>query len=223
MWKALLYKEWIKSRWYLLLALVVTLGFAAYALLKLHRAVALMGADHIWEVMVTRQAVFIDPMQYVPLLAGLALAAVQYLPEMHRKCLKLTLHLPLPALTTLGVMLAFGVAALAVLFGLGIALLAAGARPVLAPELVGNILHTALPWYLAGVAGYLLGAWIILEPTWKRRLLYLLMSVLLLRLFFLAPVPRAYGGFLPVLALLSLCAAALSWLSVVRFMAGRQD
>ena len=223
MWKALLYKEWIKTRWYLLLALSVTLGFAGYALLKLHRAVALTGAGHIWEVMVTRNAVFIDQMQYVPLLAGLALAAVQYLPEVHRKCLKLTLHLPVPALATLGVMLAFGVAVLAVLFGLGIVLLAAGARPLLAPELVGNILHAALPWYLAGVAGYLLGAWTILEPTWKRRILCLLMSVLLLRLFFLAPVPRAYGGFLAVLALLSLCAASLSWLSVVRFMAGRQD
>ena len=223
MLKAILYKEWIKSRWYLAVAFAVTCAFAGYAMLRLYRALGMMGAGHIWEVMVTRNAVFVEQMEYVPLLAGLLLAVVQFAPEMHRKCLKLTLHLPLPALTTLGVMLAFGVAALAVLFGLGIALLAAGARPVLAPELVGNILHTALPWYLAGVAGYLLGAWIILEPTWKRRLLYLLMSVLLLRLFFLAPVPRAYGGFLPVLALLSLCAAALSWLSVVRFMAGRQD
>ena len=35
--------------------------------------------------------------------------------------------------------------------------------------------------------------------------------------------PRAYGGFLPVLALLTLASAVLSWLSVVRFMAGRQD
>ena len=49
------------------------------------------------------------------------------------------------------------------------------------------------------------------------------MSVLLLRIYFLAPGPRAYGGFLPVLALLTLASAALSWLSVVRFMAGRQD
>ena len=90
-------------------------------------------------------------------------------------------------------------------------------------ELVWNILSTALPWCLAGVAAYLFGAWTILEPTWKRRLVNILMSVLLLRIYFLAPGPRAYGGFLPVLALLTLASAALSWLSVVRFMAGRQD
>lgn len=116
-----------------------------------------------------------------------------------------------------------GTAALLLLFGLCILLLAAGTSPVLPHELVWNILSTALPWCLAGVAAYLFGAWTILEPTWKRRLVNILMSVLLLRIYFLAPGPRAYGGFLPVLALLTLASAALSWLSVVRFMAGRQD
>ena len=219
----MLYKEWIKTRWYLLAAFAVLGGFAGYALVKLHRAIALMGAGHVWEVMVTRNAVFIDQMEYLPLLVGLLLAAVQFVPEMQRKCLKLTLHLPVPALATLTAMAGCGTAALLLLFGLCILLLAAGASPVLPHELVWNILSTALPWYLAGVAAYLFGAWTILEPTWKRRLVNILMSVLLLRIYFLAPGPQAYGGFLPVLALLTLASAVLSWLSVVRFMAGRQD
>lgn len=219
----MLYKEWIKTRWYLLAAFAVLGGFAGYALVKLHRAAALMGAGHVWEVMVTRNAVFIDQMEYLPLLVGLLLAAVQFVPEMQRKCLKLTLHLPVPALATLTAMVGCGTAALLLLFGLCILLLAAGASPVLPHELVWNILSTALPWYLAGVAAYLFGAWTILEPTWKRRLVNILMSVLLLRIYFLAPGPRAYGGFLPVLTLLTLASAVLSWLSVVRFMAGRQD
>lgn len=94
MWKAIVYKEWIKTRRYLFAALLLTAGFAGYGLLRLYRAVELMGAGHIWEVMVTRNAVFIDPMEFVPLLAGLLLAVVQFVPEMQRKCLKLTLHLP---------------------------------------------------------------------------------------------------------------------------------
>ena len=127
MWKAMLYKEWIKTRWYLLAAFAVLGGFAGYALVKLHRAAALMGAGHIWEVMVTRNAVFIDQMEYLPLLVGLLLAAVQFVPEMQRKCLKLTLHLPVPALATLTAMVGCGTAALLLLFGLCILLLAAGA------------------------------------------------------------------------------------------------
>lgn len=223
MWKAIVYKEWIKTRRYLFAALLLTAGFAGYGLLRLYRAVELMGAGHIWEMMVTRNAVFIDPIRFVPLLAGLLLAVVQFVPEMQRKCLKLTLHLPVPALTTLGAMLVFGLAALSVLFGIGVAIVGLGPLPVIARELAGNILCTALPWFLAGMAAYLLGAWVILEPTWRLRAVNILMSLLVLRLFFLGEVPHAYDGFLPLLALLTACTASLSWISVVRFMAGRQD
>lgn len=223
MWKAIVYKEWIKTRRYLFAALLLTAGFAGYGLLRLYRAVELMGAGHIWEVMVTRNAVFIDPIKFVPLLAGLLLAVVQFVPEMQRKCLKLTLHLPVPALATLGAMLVFGLAALSVLFGIGVAIVGLGPLPVIARELAGNILCTALPWFLAGMAAYLLGAWVILEPTWRLRAVNILMSLLILRLFFLGEVPHAYDGFLPLLALLTACTASLSWISVVRFMAGRQD
>jgi hypothetical protein len=223
MWKAIVYKEWIKTRRYLFAALLLTAGFAGYGLLRLYRAVELMGAGHIWEMMVTRNAVFIDPIRFVPLLAGLLLAVVQFVPEMQRKCLKLTLHLPVPALATLGAMLVFGLAALSVLFGIGVAIVGLGPLPVIARELAGNILCTALPWFLAGMAAYLLGAWVILEPTWRLRAVNILMSLLVLRLFFLGEVPHAYDGFLPLLALLTACTASLSWISVVRFMAGRQD
>lgn len=223
MWKAIVYKEWIKTRRYLFAALLLTAGFAGYGLLRLYRAMELMGAGHIWEVMVTRNAVFIDPIKFVPLLAGLLLAVVQFVPEMQRKCLKLTLHLPVPALATLGAMLVFGLAALSVLFGIGVAIVGLGPLPVIARELAGNILCTALPWFLAGMAAYLLGAWVILEPTWRLRAVNILMSLLVLRLFFLGEVPHAYDGFLPLLALLTACTASLSWISVVRFMAGRQD
>lgn len=223
MWEAIVYKEWIKTRRYLFAALLLTAGFAGYGLLRLYRAVELMGAGHIWEVMVTRNAVFIDPIKFVPLLAGLLLAVVQFVPEMQRKCLKLTLHLPVPALATLGAMLVFGLAALSVLFGIGVAIVGLGPLPVIARELAGNILCTALPWFLAGMAAYLLGAWVILEPTGRLRAVNILMSLLILRLFFLGEVPHAYDGFLPLLALLTACTASLSWISVVRFMAGRQD
>ena len=222
MCKPILNKECNKTRRYLFAALLLTAGFAGYGLLRLYRAVELMGAGHIWEVMVTRNAVFIDPIRFVPLLAGLLLAVVQFVPEMQRKCLKLTLHLPVPALATLGAMLAFGLAALSVLFGIGVAIVGLGPLPVIARELAGNILSTALPWFLAGMAAYLLGAWVILEPTWRLRAVNILMSLLVLRLFFLGEVPHAYDGFLPLLALLTACTASLSWISVVRFMAGRQ-
>ena len=200
---------------------MISCAFAGYALLKLHRALAFTGAGHIWEVMETRNVVFIDQMKYRLLIIGLLLAVVQFAPEMQRKSLKLTLHIPIPALVTLGTMLCFGLLMLVAVFGINLMILYTGSVPVLAVELVANIVGAAMPWYLSGVTAYLFGAWVILEPTWKFRIVGIFMSVLLLRIFFLAPVLRAFGGFFAVMALVMLLSASLAWLSVVHFMAGR--
>lgn len=220
---AIFYKEWIKTRWYLLLALLVTLGFAGYSMLRINRVVGMKGADHLWEVMLSRDVVFVDLLEYIPLLVGVLLALVQFIPEMHRKCLKLTLHLPYPQLRMISLMLLYGLLTLSACFVANYLLMTVYLQGILAPELYLRILLTALPWYLAGIAAYLFIAWICLEPTWKRRVLNLVISLLLLRIFFLAPAPEAYNAFLPWLAIYTLLTASLSWLSVARFKVGKQD
>lgn len=217
------YKEWIKTRWYFLFALLLTLGFTGYCLLRMYKTGSLKGFAHLWEVMLQRDAVFVDLLQYIPLIAGILLAVVQFVPEMQRKCLKLTLHLPCPAWKMIGTMLLAGMLLLLVAFGSNFLLMEVFLGKVLAVELKQRILLTALPWYLAGVAGYLLAAWVCLEPAWKRRVINLIISVFLLRIFFLANAPAAYISFLPLLTVCTLAAAAFSWLSVLRFKEGRQD
>lgn len=54
------------------------------------------GGSHLWEILLSRDVVFIETLTYIPLLAGLLLAIVQFVPEMQQKRLKLTLHLPYP-------------------------------------------------------------------------------------------------------------------------------
>ena len=174
---AIFYKEWIKTRWYLLLALLVTLGFAGYSMLRINRVASM----------------------------------------------KVTLHLPYPQLRMINLMLLYGLVVLLICFAANYVLMTVYMQGVLAPELYSRILLTALPWYLAGIAAYLLISWICLEPTWKRRVLNLVISVLLLRIFFLAPAPEAYNAFLPWLAIYTLLTASLSWLSIARFKAGEQD
>lgn len=220
---AIFYKEWIKTRWYLLLALLVTLGFAGYSMLRINRVASMKGVEHVWEVMLARDTVFVDLLEFIPLLVGILLALVQFVPEMHHKCLKLTLHLPYPQLRMINLMLLYGLVVLLICFAANYLLMTVYMQGVLAPELYSRILLTVLPWYLAGIAAYLLISWIYLEPTWKRRVLNLVISVLLLRIFFLAPAPEAYNAFLPWLAIYTLLTASLSWLSIARFKAGEQD
>ena len=73
---AIFYKEWIKTRWYFLLAVVTTLGFTGYCMLRINRVIEMKGAAHVWEVMMQRDAIFIDMLQYIPLIAGVLMAIV---------------------------------------------------------------------------------------------------------------------------------------------------
>ena len=221
--KAIFYKEWIKTGGYGLLALLLSTGFAGYAMLRMARVCSLKGADHLWIVMLQRDAIFVEQLQFVPLFIGLGLAVVQFAPEMYRKSFKLTLHLPLRADRAVAAMLAYGVATLAAAFLPALAAMGGYLQAILAPELWQHILWSTLPWYLAGIAAYLLTAWIALEPTWGRRLIDGAMALLLLRLYFLAPAPEAFNGFLPLLTAVTLCYGLLAMLSLTRFRDGRQD
>lgn len=221
--KAIFFKEWIKSRWFLLLATLFLVGMTGYCMLRADRAMGLHGVEHLWVVMVQKDAVFVDPIMFVPCLIGILLSAVQFFPEMSRKCLKLTLHLPCSQLKNTLAMLAFGVVSLIVCFALSYAVMLAYLPLHFSCELVARVVLTAAPWFLAGIAAYLLFAWICLEPTWKCRVLNIAVALLVLRVFFMSSSAEAYNGFLPWLAIYTLLIASLSWLSVVRFKAGKQD
>ena len=221
--KAIFYKEWIKMRWFCLVAALFLAGFTAYALLRVQRVITFKGAAHIWEVMLEKEVVFIDILQYLPVLLGVLLALVQFIPEMTHKRLKLTLHLPFPQRKMILLMSGMGLAALAVLSAVQAFVLWCYFHTLLAPELVSRILLTSLPWYLAGLALYPLAAWVCLEPTWRRRVADILVAVGVCRLFFLSETPQAYDGMLPWLLALLLCVLFFPLLSVYRFKQGCQD
>ncbi len=52
--KAIFYKEWIKMRWFCLVAALFLAGFTAYALLRVQRVITFKGAANTWEVMLEK-------------------------------------------------------------------------------------------------------------------------------------------------------------------------
>lgn len=222
--KAIFYKEWIKMRWFCLVAALFLAGFTAYALLRVQRVITFKGAAHIWEVMLEKEVVFIDILQYLPVLLGVLLALVQFIPEMTHKRLKLTLHLPFPQRKMILLMMGVGLAALAVLSAVQAFVLWCYFHTLLAPELVSRILLTSLPWYLAGLALYPLAALGMPRTdvaAASRR--HPGRPVGVCRLFFLSETPQAYDGMLPWLLALLLCVLFFPLLSVYRFKQGCQD
>ena len=221
--KAVFFKEWIKTRWFFFIALAVSTGIAVYSILKINKLASIKGAGHLWEVAVTRDALFIDMLEYVPLIVGLIMATVQFVPEMQRKCLKLTLHLPCSQKRMIFSMLLSGLALLLICFIANFTVLCACLPMVFPSQLVSHFTLSALPWYLAGISSYLLTSWIILEPTWKIRIADTAISICVISMYFLAPAPEAYNSFLPYLATYTFLLITLAWISVTRFKSGKQD
>lgn len=221
--KMILYKEWLKTRWVLLGIVLVFAAVTFYCFLNLTKVVEIRGGGLLWEAMVEKDALLVDIFRYLPAVAGAFLALAQFVPEVQHKRLKLTLHLPYPQKRMLLVMVAFGLLILTVLYALqaGVsAFLLAQWVPV---ELVSRVFRTTLVWYLAGWAAYLFTSALCLEPTWKTRVLVLMVASAFLYLLFLSGVPEAYNGFLPWLVAYTLLSGVLLFHGVARFKEGAQD
>lgn len=222
MQKAIFLKEWIKTRRVFWGISAMSLCFVVYALLRVERVMEFKGAAHLWEILLMKDVVFIEALRYVPLGMGLLLGIAQFVPEVVQKRLKLTLHLPYPRQRMIVSMLLTGGVLLLGLFILHYVVLGLYLANSLAPELYGRILLTALPWYLAGLAAYLLTAWVCLEPVWWRRGVDALVAAGVLRIFFISETPEAYHFFLVALLVWMVGFTGFSLLSVDRFKRGEE-
>lgn len=220
--KAILYKEWIKTRYLFLLAAVILAAFTAYCQLRIGKVVSLRGATHLWEILLSRDNTFYESMRYVPLFSGVLLALFQLVPEMQQNRLKLCLHLPLPQNKIIGIMLGFGVSLLLALFVVTYLIIFLYLNPILAPELISRVMLTMLPWYVAGIAGYAFVAFAVLEPTWRRRLLNVLAGAAFIQIFYLSSYAEAYNQVIVWLLIIAFALVGLSFLSVSRFKDGVQ-
>lgn len=221
--KAVFFKEWLKMRTCYLCMAAVMAAFTVYCLMRISRIVTIKDVSHIWELMIGRDMVFVDVIQYVFPAVGLAVAVAQFLPEMLQKRLKLTLHLPISQMRMTFTMLLFGTALLAALFAASALAIGIYTGSILAHELTDRILLTMLPWYLCGLAAYYLGAWILTEPTVRMKIVAALLAVAVLRMFYISSDPESYNGFLPWMLWITLSLSVFTWLSVLRFKAGAQD
>jgi hypothetical protein len=220
--KALLYKEWLKTRWFLLAIAVAGLLLHIYMFMKTGRSLRLVGAEHIWDVVVNRNTFLFADLKYLPVLAGTLLGLAQYLPEIASKRIKLTFHLPLHEKTITAWMVGYGFMILLLLFLTQFMGLLLGMRLNFAPEIVFSAALTILPWYAAGLWAYLACVFVSVEPTWRMRLPNLLISAAVIRSLFLSDFPAAYIHLTIYMTVLTALFMLFLWLSVYRLKIGRQ-
>ena len=218
--KAMINKEWYKTRRVFVVSLVIALLFALYAVMRIHRLIALKGMDHLWLIALLKDNSFADIIQLIPMLAGIAIGVSQMAPEMSHKRLKLTLHLPVAQTRTIMLMLAVGLIEMLVIVVVQAAVIGIYDLTVMPSELTCRIMLSAMPWFVAGFASYLLTSAICLEPAWSRRIILALTGTALLLMFFFQPSLEAYNSFMPILIIVTALLVILSLGSVIRFKEG---
>ncbi|MBR8534318.1 hypothetical protein KDU71_02015 [Carboxylicivirga sediminis] len=223
MTRAIFYKEWIKLRWLLLAISLVFAGSIPYFILNLTNKFRFAGKPHFWSVIVGKDLNLISELTYIPLLAGLILGLAQFVPEMQKKSLKLTLHLPHPEKLTILKMLLFGSGTLVSIFSITGLVLYLSLSIYLPSQILVAWFTAALAWYLAGLAAYFLAVWVCIEPVWKQKAINTLLAIAVIMLFFKGTSTYSLQYAMPLyigIILLSMC---FPFYSVFRFKEGVQQ
>jgi hypothetical protein len=220
MLKSVLYKEWLKTRWFLIIFLIAGTLATGYVFLKVKYDFTFKDATNYWYMILFQNLLYFRFLEFVPLSGAVAVAIAQYFPETINKRIKLTFHLPVNEDKVLLVMMLYGtvclLAAYLVIFGLFLTLSSVYFPSGIIWKAVGSV----LPWFLAGFATSYLIALIILEPVWLYRFVYLLVTAAFVPVFFETSVAGGYAPANPVLLIFVLILSIALLFSGYRFRKG---
>ncbi len=218
--KSIFYKEWLKTKYALLLCLLLSSGMITYIALDIIKAFQTSSGSSICLTVLNEELIYFELFAYVPVLLGLLVALAQYLPEIYQKRLKLTFHLPISSRKIVACMAGYGMLSLIVIFAINLLCSYFIVQHFFPWEMQSRILLTTMPWYIAGLMTYGFTSWIAVEPSWKIRIWNSFVAGLCLFLMYSNPFPEAYNSSLFLLFVVSLFIASWVWLSVLRFKRG---
>ena len=220
MWKSLIYKEWLKVKWFFILFAAIGILAVGYVFLKVQHDFTFNGAKNYWYLFLFQKLQFFSYLKFVPVAGALAIAVAQYFPETVTRRIKLTFHLPLNENKALLMMMLFGTVCLLACYVLFLLLFLGLSFLFFPAEIIGLAMVSIAPWFLAGFAVYYLTALIVLEPVWKFRFLYLVVFASVIPFYFEKAVSGGYAPAIPVLFVLTVILSIAVLFSGIRFRKG---
>jgi len=207
MWKSIIYKEWLKTRWFFIISAALGVLVIGYIFLKVHHDVKFNDPNNYWYVILFMKVKYFSILKFLPIVIGLAISVAQYFPETVDKRIKLSFHLPINENKILLIMMLFGTAILLTCYALLTSIFYVLSAVYFPSDIILPALVTITPWYLAGFAIYYLVAFIILEPMWKYRFSYTIFAVSIFPVFLESAIA---GGTAPVNLFLVIIVVGLS-------------
>lgn len=220
MCKSVIYKEWIKTRWFVILYAVLGLSFIAYIFLNVQRDFKFSDANNYWYTIMFMGVNYFSSLKFVPVLGALAISVAQYFPETVSKRIKLTFHLPINENRVLLMMMLYGSFCLVTCYIIQLAVFLGLSFIYFPSDIIMPAMISVTPWFLAGFAAYYLAALIVLEPVWKYRMAYLLVTGTFVPLYFQSAPTGAYAPVNIVLAFLVIIISISLLFSGYRFRKG---
>jgi hypothetical protein len=193
MWKSVIYKEWLKIRWFLIGFTALGILGICYLFLTVQHGFTFSGGKNYWYSILFMGYQFFNPVKYAPLAGGFAIAVAQYFPETVNKRIKLTFHLPLGENKVLLMMHAFGAGSLLLSYLLIFGVFAGFSVFYFPVQMITDSVISIFPWFLAGFLAYFLVALVVLEPVWKFRFYYLLVGGFFVTIYLQSPDTAAFG------------------------------
>lgn len=198
----LIYKEWLKTRWFALVALAAGLASVVGIFAGVVGGIR-DDAPFYMSRLLTDKEVFFALFRFVPLFAAVLIGVSQFLPEVVDKRIKLSLHLPIGAVRIVYSMVLYGFLLLSAILSCCLLLFAGLTSVCLPVEIIRAALVTMMPWVLGGMTAYFWIAMIAMEPVGKYRFLYFIVAYLLVSVFMRKFAVGDVVTLLPVLAALT--------------------
>ena len=222
MWKATIYKEWIKIRWVTLIFTLIGLAAVGNIFLKVRHEFVFNEASVYWYNILFQNDQFFNYglFKFVPALGALAIALAQFFPETVNKRIKLTFHLPLNENRSLLQMIAFGTVCLLATYMVILILFTGLSFWFFPVEIIGKTFISIAPWFMGGFVVYYLVALIVLEPIWKYRFLYFIASATFLPVYFEKAKFEGYAPAIPIVLLFAVLLSFSPLFSGYRFRKG---
>jgi len=174
MFKAIFYKEWLKIRWIVLGSVLAVLGFLIYIGLNVRQYFEMNDPINVWIYFIQKKVLYYSVLKFIPIFIAVILAIVQFVPEMAKKRYRLFFHLPFSETKSLFYMSSIGLALIlltAITLLAGLFIIGSTYFPT---EVMISSLFSVMPWLLAGFVSYLAATAVVLDPSWKYRILYVL-------------------------------------------------
>lgn len=217
----LFYKEWLKTKWFVLVSLLLGIGVILYMFIDLNSNIINQegASSYMYYWLIRGGKDYYSVFKYVPIAVALLIGIAQYMPEVLQKRIKLTLHLPTNETLTLYTMVLYGFLVMLALMIIFLTVFFSFNLYFMTKEVHVMALESLTPWVMGGMVTYFFVAMIAMEPRWKFRFIY---AIVVYKVVDLYLQHMNFQGIYPLLLIIFIIASVSMIYTANRFKIGEK-